>query len=381
MKNRTYGFLSIVALLTVTMMLAGCAGKKKEAVTDPVGSSAASETVEDSEDIANITSEDVDMDYILDRLQAYAGEIGSITLDQQITVPLSIPAGDDADISVYRFIPDTSGIYNLEVSIPEDYSENTYISIIDQNANTLNEYPDTTAGMIMGQQYFLVFYTETENSDKEVSFEITGTLKLVTDEFEFDELQEGENEFTIEAESEKAAVFIPAESSYYSFDAHCLDSEHGTAVIDTVLREGETDVSGTQGLYYMEEGYPYLIIYGAYETGTKEADVCIDIEAFDVVELKDQDMITTKKNVILKYTAKSNEAVLVYSVSDSDPRAVVYNQDYDVVAQNSDADGELSDNEHDFALLVYAEENKDYYIVVDHVEDNPCEIHVEMAKM
>lgn len=387
MKNKKQGILSMTAVLTMTLLFAGCSGGKKDVPEDPNGSSATSEVSGSGEmiaaesDTASVLypSGNVNTDYILEQLQIYNAEIPSIDLDQEITVPVSIPAGEEADIAVYKYVPDTSGAYELELSVPENCGAKTYVSIIDQNANTLNEFPDTTAGMLIGQQYFLVFYTEAENPDKEVSFALTATLKFMYGMVDYQELEVGENQFTVETEAEKVAAFLPNESGYYRLDVHCLDSEHGIAVINAVLREGEDDIFGDTELYYMDAGSAYIIDYGVYESGTEEVDVCIDIEPISMIELGKKETVKTNQDMILIYTASKKEDLLVYSISDGDPTAVVYDEDFDIVAENSDAEGVFSDNDHDFAMYVPTEKGKEYIIVVDHVEGHMCEVHLENA--
>lgn len=147
----------------------------------------------------------------------------------------------------------------------------------------------------------------------------------------------------------------------------------------SVLKEGQEDVYHGYNLCYLEKDTSYFIVYNVLETQTEETKVCIKAEPYEFMQIEDQKVIQTDKNLILRYRAEKNQEILLYSISDGDPQVIVFNDKLNIIAENSDGDGEFSKNKHDFAVIMPVEKNKDYLLLVKNTEGHSCEIHIQAA--
>lgn len=168
----------------------------------------------------------------------------------------------------------------------------------------------------------------------------------------------------MKADEKKSLLFVPEETGYYKFDAEIVSgSRSGYAGIDSVTLDNDVKEKVTDGLCMLTAGNEYYIWVSAYDIRrTAEADITcrkIGSASFDGAS----EVQITEESVI-EYAADEKGTFAIYSVSEGNPDVSVYDSDGFPLRNDNDSGAEISENEHDFAVVIDAAEGDVYRIFV-----------------
>lgn len=178
-------------------------------------------------------------------------------------------------------------------------------------------------------------------------------------------------------DQQSCVVFRPEEDGYYRIDcgiANATEDENGSSVISSVVRSDGLEVEIAEGVCHLEAGQEYYIWVTAYDLSGEQAEVSVTCNKLETESASGTGDIEVGSDTNIQYTADSTGQMLVYSISEGDPRATVYDSDGFPVGSDDNADGAFSSNAKDFALVFSAEEGKSYKICV---EGDPCQVKIE----
>ena len=169
---------------------------------------------------------------------------------------------------------------------------------------------------------------------------------------------------SLKADEKKCLLFTPAETGYYKFDAEIVaGSKAGYAGIDSVTLDNNAEEAVTDGLCHLEAGQEYYVWVAAYDIRkTAKADVScrmIGSASFDgtaEVQISDE--------AVIDFKADDNGLAVIYSVSDGNPDVTVYDAEGFPLRNDNDSGAEISQNEHDFAVVIDAAAGDVYRIFV-----------------
>ena len=191
-------------------------------------------------------------------------------------------------------------------------------------------------------------------------------------------LEEGESvRISAGRNDQKAVLFIPDETGYYRFDSTIAGRKtgYGNSEITSVTDEdgGETDLHG--GICHLESGKNYYVWVGIDDMDVDELDVLVSCSSVEHTDAEGRMTVNVSDDAVIEYTALSDIPIAVWSVSDGDPYARVFDMEGFPVNTDNDSGGSFSDNEHDFALVLVPEQGKKYIIFVGGSFDN-CEVNI-----
>ena len=169
---------------------------------------------------------------------------------------------------------------------------------------------------------------------------------------------------SLKADEKKCLLFTPAETGYYKFDAEIVaGSKAGYAGIDSVTLDNNAEEAVTDGLCHLEAGQEYYVWVAAYDIRkTAKADVScrmIGSAAFDGTA-----EVQIANESVIEFTADEDGLTVIYSVSDGNPDVTVYDADGFPLRNDNDSGAEISENEHDFAVVIDAAAGDVYRIFV-----------------
>ena len=169
---------------------------------------------------------------------------------------------------------------------------------------------------------------------------------------------------SLKADEKKCLMFTPAETGYYKFDAEIVaGSKAGYAGIDSVTLDNNAEEAVTDGLCHLEAGQEYYVWVAAYDIRkTAKADVScrmIGSAAFDGTA-----EVQIANESVIEFTADEDGLTVIYSVSDGNPDVTVYDADGFPLRNDNDSGAEISENEHDFAVVIDAAAGDVYRIFV-----------------
>ena len=169
---------------------------------------------------------------------------------------------------------------------------------------------------------------------------------------------------SLKADEKKCLLFTPAETGYYKFDAEIVaGSKAGYAGIDSVTLDNNAEEAVTDGLCHLEAGQEYYVWVAAYDIRkTAKADVScrmIGSAAFDGTA-----EVQIANESVIEFTADEDGLTVIYSVSDGNPDVTVYDADGFPLRNDNDSGAEISENKHDFAVVIDAAAGDVYRIFV-----------------
>ena len=169
---------------------------------------------------------------------------------------------------------------------------------------------------------------------------------------------------SLKADEKKCLMFTPAETGYYKFDAEIVaGSKAGYAGIDSVTLDNNAEEAVTDGLCHLEAGQEYYVWVAAYDIRkTAKADVScrmIGSAAFDGTA-----EVQIANESVIEFTADEDGLTVIYSVSDGNPDVTVYDADGFPLRNDNDSGAEISENKHDFAVVIDAAAGDVYRIFV-----------------
>ena len=169
---------------------------------------------------------------------------------------------------------------------------------------------------------------------------------------------------SLKADEKKCLLFTPAETGYYKFDAEIVSgSKAGYAGIDSVTLDNNAEEAVTDGLCHLEAGQEYYIWVAAYDI-RKSAKADVSCRMIGSASFDGTAEVQIANESVIEFTADEDGLTVIYSVSDGNPDVTVYDADGFPLRNDNDSGAEISENEHDFAVVIDAAAGDVYRIFV-----------------
>lgn len=285
-------------------------------------------------------------------------------------------------IPLYRFTPSESAGYNISITdIKCDEAVNIEMNVMDQNledyaagenydteADALTDSFTAEATLQESQQCFILI--ESSPGDESVK-KYSGSFKLsVTKKPEEElppEIFAGESvKLQVGLETQACAMFIPEETSYYRF-VTTIDpgsKSTGYSMISSVTGKNKQTIGVTDGICKLEKEKEYYIWVSVYETNKKKSDVELSCSAMNTAVTWEKGKLHVTGDTVIEYRPAEAGNVAVYSVSEGDPKALIYEKDGFPLRTDDDTETSLSGNSDDFAVAFSADKGIVYRICV-----------------
>ena len=290
-------------------------------------------------------------------------------------------------IHVFTFTPNETAEYTLSISnikkaddiflkvFMTDKDFNDYMN--DDSAADGGDIEDS-ATLNKGNACIIIVEADSEDEnmglDYEGSFDIL--IQKTSDAVDIPDIKVDETiKLNIKDEVMRAVRFIPEESAYYNFTPYIAskDDSMGTTYVTSIMGSDNKEVKNTQGVCYLKEGNEYYIWIKAQEINGKEAEVELSCAIAYTENVKGYGSYPIKGDTVMDLISETEGNILVYSKSDGEVSAVVFDERGYPIASDDGAGSVLSGNEGDFALVIQALKGEKYSLYIDGVF-NECDI-------
>lgn len=298
-------------------------------------------------------------------------------------------AEDDSDgkvfyngFPVFKFAAPESAAYTVSITdVKSDADVFINLSVVDDNLEDLvsadnydramNGLTDSVTADVQLQEsrqcYILI---ETAPGNESVQ-KYTGSLKLT-----LSRAAEGKKppqlsvdesvRLKVAEEEQVCAVFTPQETGYYRFDTSIVNSRTagGYSLVSSVTGQDKLDIELTEGICLLEQGKEYYVWVAVYETGRKSSRVKLSCAAMNRETVREKGEVHIKGDTVIEYLPVESGNIAVYSVTDGDPKAIIYEKAGFPLRTDDDTETSLSDNPDDFAVVFTVESGGAYRICV-----------------
>ena len=285
-------------------------------------------------------------------------------------------------IPLYKFTPDESAGYTISITdIKCDEAVNFEMSVMDEkledyasaenydgDTDSLTDSFSAEATLQASQMCYILI--ESSPDDESVK-QYSGTFKLsvarTPEEEGPPEITEGES-VTVEVgtTSQSCAVFNPPETGYYRFSTS-IDPDlksTGYSMISSVTASDRQTVGVTDGICKLEKGKEYYVWVSVYETSRKKTEVILSCKGMDTVKTSEKGAVHIAGETVIEYRPAEAGNIAVYSISDGDPKALIYEKSGFPLRTDDDSETSLSENTGDFALAFSTANSGTYMICV-----------------
>lgn len=286
------------------------------------------------------------------------------------------------NIPLYKFTPEESTGYTISISdIKCDEAVSLEMSVMDQNledyASAENYDGDTDSltdsfyaeTSLQASQlcYILIESSPDDESVKKYSGSFKLSVAKTPEEEGPPEILAGESvTLNVGTSVQAAAVFNPPETGYYRFSTSidpALKSS-GYSMISSVTGPGRQTIGVTDGICRLEKGKEYFVWVSVYETSRKKTEVILSCTGMDTVNTSEKGAVHLTGDTVIKYRPSEAGNIAVYSVSDGDPKALIYEKTGFPLRTDDDTEASLSGNTDDFALAFSTANDGTYMICV-----------------
>jgi hypothetical protein len=166
-------------------------------------------------------------------------------------------------------------------------------------------------------------------------------------------LSEGENvTLKVAADSQSCAVFTPEETGFYRFGTQLKNSDRygGYSVVSSVTSQDKRDSELTDGICMLEKGKEYYVWVAVYETSKKNSRVKLSCTGMDSASTAEKGEVRITGDTVIEYKPAESGNIAVYSVSDGDPKAIIYEKAGFPLRTDDDTEASLNENPDDFAV-------------------------------
>lgn len=124
------------------------------------------------------------------------------------------------------------------------------------------------------------------------------------------------------------------------------------------------EIKTYEGICILEEDKDYYVWVSADEIKGKSTDVRVSCKKIESLTAEDKGAYSIAGETIIEYKADADTPLAIYSVSDGNTKASVYDSKGFPVSSDDDSGESLSGNEKDFAIVIQPQSGKKYYIYV-----------------
>lgn len=285
-------------------------------------------------------------------------------------------------VPAFKFTAPESGTYTVSITgVKSDADVLINLSIVDDKLEdivTANNYDremdgltDTvTADVPMQGSHRSFILVETRPGNESVqkysgSFNLT--IAKAAEEEKPPVLSKGENvTLKVAADSQSCAVFTPEETGFYRFSTQLKNSgkSGGYSVVSSVASQDKRDAELTDGICLLEKGKEYYVWVAVYETSKKNSRVKLSCTGMDSASTAEKGEVRITGDTVIEYKPAESGNIAVYSVSDGDPKAIIYEKAGFPLRTDDDTEASLNENPDDFAVVLNAEAGRTYRICV-----------------
>ena len=314
----------------------------------------------------------------------------AVKLAQDKTIEISYSSdkkyqGGRMYVRAMYFVPEESGEYTFTLSdirsdqgvylklIVMDKELSDYVSIDnqpDKAGSGSEEEGNTLSGTALlnsGSTYYVCVDVEDtlESGDFAGSFAVTVSAAVQDDGPP--EVAAGDKvRISVSPESQSCALFKPDVSSFYRFDTMTVGAmkDSVSSEVEAVKDSKGADIDLYGGICCLEAGEEYSVWIECDNAENKSAEVDVSCTALELIDADKYGTIGISSETLIRYMASAADPVAVWSVSDGDPRAEVYDRNGIPVSMDNDSGEAFSGNVHDFALVFYPDKGGSYYIYI-----------------
>lgn len=288
---------------------------------------------------------------------------------------------------VLAFRPEESGEYTITISdIKCDDSVYLKLMVMDRELSDYisEDNSDDPGSDLSGTALFsadTVYYVVIDAGDTEDRESFEGSFNITAAEAAEDEappeISAGETvRIKVSEDSRSAVVFRPEESAFYRFDTMLAGASDGGGFsgIASVTDENGKAQDLYESICYLEEGTEYQVWVDTEETKSLTTEVDVSCLKVGTETMKGGEKISIAGESVIEYTASASGPLAVWSVSDGDPHATVYDESGTPVSTDNDSGEAFSGNAKDLALVLNAVKGSRYFIYVGG-DFSGCEIN------
>ena len=293
-------------------------------------------------------------------------------------------------LPVYTFTPDESTEYTFTVTdltVNNDgilsllVMDETLEDYLDVNSADNKTESDDAAGtgdsfsgtvlLTEGETYYVGFGM-IPGDEYDYDFDkLAGTFKLTitkaVQETAPAELEtDGTVKLTVCEGGQAGALFRPESNGFYKFTTRISSKNKtsGYSSVTSITSAEKKKVQLVDGICYLETGTDYYVWVSVYELNDKSAEVILSCNAVDFIKADETYDFDISKDTIIEYRSETDQDIAVYSDSDGDPKATVYDSSGFPVASDDSSGGSFSENDKGFALVLIAQAKESYWIYV-----------------
>ncbi|MDO4467244.1 MAG: hypothetical protein Q4C49_09630 [Bacillota bacterium] len=326
---------------------------------------------------------------LAEELETYSQEVSQVKIDEKSEFTFEASCEKDKEyIEAQELMPTKTGKYKVHLTIPKEKKSIATYYILDSYLNVILTLDSKTLegelDLVYNENYYGVLVLETKNK-KETKLSATVSFEDTGKEIQVEELIDSlSTEFT--GDGTNIARFTPKQDGYYIFYTDAKVETGIVAIYSILDKEGNVLDSLENSICELEKGKDYYIVYGVEETMGNKSKVDLYVEYLDQ-SLLDQIPIVQEDAVLeltgpalICFDSQKEQSMLVYSISKEDLKGQIYNEDFEIVAENDDANKKFSENEKDFAMILHAKKGQTYLVYVDARENVSYKVHFEMKK-
>ena len=278
-------------------------------------------------------------------------------------------------IPVFCFTPDESTEYTFTVSDIE--SENgvfLVLNVMDLNMtdfifaeNHDDPEKEITDTIFLTEGKKSIIYVEaiSDSWTEQFSGKFTVTVTKAAKESGPAEITVGGSaKIKVGAEEQSAVLFRPEETGYYRFgsDLAAKYRKTGSSDITSIISADNKEIKAAEGICRLESGQDYYVWVSVYDIEDISADVTVHVTKADSITANGFGTYSISGNTIIELDADESRAVAVYSLSDGDMSATVYDSKGFPVSSDDGSGEAISGHKGDFALVLKTMKGQKYMI-------------------
>jgi hypothetical protein len=201
--------------------------------------------------------------------------------------------------------------------------------------------------------------------------QFSGSFKLTVTR---DPEDEGPPQLTMEesvtinvgAEGQACAAFVPPETGYYRFEHSIVsrDSSKGYSSISSIKSTDKIKVGLTDNICSLIKGKEYLVWVAANETGTKRSTIELSCQPLKTETAGGICSLEIDEGSVIEYVAKKDCIVAVYTISEGDPKLLIYEKAGLPLRTDDKSEASLSDNPDGIAAVLRVKEGTGLHICI-----------------
>ena len=219
------------------------------------------------------------------------------------------------------------------------------------------------------KKYYVLIDAEADNDQQNFSGSFNITISRTPEESpaEIAEIKEGETvKVTIDPAVVTSILFRPEETGYYRFDSTIKGKRAvtGSSGISEIVSGDGKGMKTFGGISYLDAGSDYYVAVTADENESRRVKAEVTCSRVERIEAEDDLTFDIVGETVIEYPPATSNIIAVWSESEGDPQAVVFDRNGVPVSNDNNSGEPFSGNRKDFALVFQADNYKKYRIFV-----------------